>query len=80
MKAVSEELRLRTNASKTKVMVIDLAGCLPESDVLREYEKADTLVYFSSAIEANSRSSADIWHRIVLGKTSMTRLWNVTCN
>ena len=65
MKAVSEKLELHINVSKTEVMVIDLAGCLPESDVLKEYEKVDAFVYFGSSVEVNCGSSAEIRCRIV---------------
>ena len=66
---MNEELRLRINASKTKVMVIDQTGSLPESDVLKEYEKVDTIVYLGSTIEDNYGSLVEKWCRITLGKS-----------
>ena len=74
MKAVGKELGLCINASKTKVMVIGQVGCLPESNVLKEYEKVDTFASFGSTIEVNYGSLAEIQFRITLGKLAMTRL------
>ena len=54
---MSKELRFRINASKTKRMVIDSAGCLPESDVLKDCEKVDTFVYLCFTIKVNGGSS-----------------------
>ena len=39
---------------------MDRAGCLPESDVLKENEKVDTFVYLGSTIEANGGSLVEI--------------------
>ena len=77
---MNEELRLCISASKTKVIAFDLAGYLPQSDVLKAYKKVDTFVYLGSTVQANGGSLAEIQCRIVLGKSAMTRLLNVTCN
>ena len=55
VKSLSKELELYINASISKVKVIDQARCLPESDLLKEYEKIDSIVYLRSTIEANGQ-------------------------
>ena len=51
---MSEELvGFPINASKTEVMVINWSECLPESNVLKEYEKVDTFVYLGCILEAD---------------------------
>ena len=52
--------RTRINASKTKVMVMDCAKCLPVSTALSDYEKANAFVYLGSIIEADGGSLAKI--------------------
>ena len=39
VKAISEELGIYSNTSKTKVVVIDWCRCLPKFDILKKYEK-----------------------------------------
>ena len=51
VKTVSKELGHRINVSKTKVMVVGQAGCLPKSDVLREYENVNIFVFLGLTIE-----------------------------
>ena len=80
VKIASEELGLRINASKIKVMVVHWAKCLLVSTALSEYEKVNALVYLGSIIRADGGSSAEIQRRIALSKSAMTRLRNVSCN
>ena len=61
-------------------MLTDLTLCLPESDDLKEYEEVDILNHLCSTIEISGGSLAEIWHRIFLGKSTMTRQQNVKCN
>ena len=49
-----------------------------ECDVLKEYEKVDTVVYLAFTTEANAGSTVEIRCRIALGKSAMTG--NVTFN
>ena len=61
-------------------MVTVWSRCLPESDVLKEYEKVETFVYLNSTIKANGGSSAEIWCQISFSKSAMSRLRNITYN
>lgn len=79
IKVVSEELCIRINIAKTKVMIIDQTGCLPECNALEGYEKVDSVIYLGSTIETCGGLLTEIQHRIALGKSAMTTLRNVTC-
>ena len=51
-------------------MVMDWAGCLPESDVQKEYENVDKLAYLGLTIDASCGSLAEKRHQITLEKIS----------
>ena len=55
VKMAGKKLGLRIDTSKTKVMVVDQAKCLPLSTALSEYEKVSAFVYLDSIIEADGR-------------------------
>ena len=66
MKAVSKELGLCINTSKVKVMIIGLTGCLPRSDILKEYGKVGRFVYLGSTVQVSGGSLSEIRRRIAL--------------
>ena len=53
---MSEELELRINIPKIKVMVIDRAGCLPKSDVLKKYDKVNIFVLLDLTVKVSGGS------------------------
>ena len=59
-----------------KFNFLDWAGCLSESDVLKEYEKVDTFVYLGSTIEARAGFS----ERICAGTWKISNNWTMECH
>ena len=68
VKIASKKLVLCINTSKTKVMMVNQAKCLPLYTALSEYEKINAFVYLDSIIKADGGSLAEIWRRIALNK------------
>ena len=78
VRMISEDLGLFINVGKTKVMVVDRAGHLPESEALNEFEKVNSFMYLGSLVDADGGSAKEIRRRIALGKAAMPRLRKVT--
>lgn len=72
VKAVSEELGLGINIIKNKVKVNDRAPFSRiECPGLKVYKKINPFVYLGSKRETCGGSSAEVWRRIVLGKSAI---------
>ena len=60
VKIASEKFGLGINESKMKVMVVDLADCLPVSTAVSTHRKVSTFVCLGSIIEEDGNSLAEI--------------------
>lgn len=82
----SNELGLTLNRGKTKIMIVDRAHVLPQTDVLKDFEKVEKMLYLGSLIDSNGGSTAEIRRRIVLAREAtvkLTKIWkdrNLTRN
>lgn len=56
------------NVDKTKIVVVDPAGNLSDSNILQEFEKIYRFVYLESVVRKDGRSTAKIRRRIILSK------------
>ena len=59
VKIVSEKVGLSINASKSKVMMVDWAKCLPVFTALSNYEKVNAFVYLGFINEKSMKQMED---------------------
>ncbi|XP_012548777.2 uncharacterized protein LOC101741398 [Bombyx mori] len=71
---VSEEMGLKINQSKTKIMIVDKYGTLNENNILGQYDIVKTFVYLGSIISNRGRSETEIRRRIGMAKSAMSQL------
>lgn len=76
MEAISKDMGLSINRSKTKLMVVDRAQKLHFSGTLK-LESVDNFVYLGSIITNNGSSELEIRRRIAMAKTAMSQLQNI---
>lgn len=65
---------LTINRGKTKIMIVDRTGVLPESTLLQEYERVDTFVYLGSLVDKDGGSTKEIRRRIILARAAVSKL------
>jgi hypothetical protein len=70
----SNKYALTINRNKTKVMVIDRAGVLPNINVLNGYRKVNEFIYLGSIVQTDGGSSREIRRRITFGREAVSRL------
>ncbi|XP_028034121.1 uncharacterized protein LOC114245976 [Bombyx mandarina] len=87
LEAISLNMGLAINKSKTKLLVVDRFSSIQRTDLLAEYEAVDQFVYLGSVITDKGSCEPEIRRRIGMAKTAMTQLskvwkdhWHLTSN
>ncbi|XP_037866981.1 uncharacterized protein LOC119628534 [Bombyx mori] len=71
---VSEEMGLKINQPKTKIMIVDKYVTLNENNILGQYDIVKTFVYLGSIISNRGGSETEIRRRIGMAKSAMSQL------
>nr|XP_037868506.1 uncharacterized protein LOC119628825 [Bombyx mori] len=77
LEAISLNMGLAINKSKTKLLVVDRFSSTQRTDLLAEYEAVDQFVYLGSVITDKGSCEPEIRRRIGMAKTAMTQLSKV---
>lgn len=77
LEAISLNMGLAINKSKTKLLVVDRFSSTQRTDLLAEYEAVNQFVYLGSVITDKGSCEPEIRRRIGMAKTAMTQLSKV---
>lgn len=74
LEIVSQEMGLKINQAKTKLMIIDRTDTLRTGNALSQYDIVDSFVYLGSTISNKGGSEIEIRRRIGMAKSAMSQL------
>lgn len=73
----SNNVGLKINKIKTKIMIVDRFGTLRLTGLLSQYDLVDSFNYLGSSITSDGNCEAEVRRRIIMAKSAMTRLTKV---